>query len=65
MRNILRGNDEIVVEDGYKFIGHNRTKLHQNARRGSGGICMLIKWSKLEDFDYSIDEMQMTSCGLY
>ena len=41
---------------GYKFIGHNRTKLHQNARRGSGGIGVLIKWSILEDFDYSIDK---------
>ena len=29
----LRDNEEINV-DGYKFIGHNRTKLHKNAKRG-------------------------------
>ena len=40
-------NEEIYV-DGYKFIGHNRTNLHKNAKRGSGGIGILIKCTILE-----------------
>ena len=53
----LRDNDEISV-DGYKFIGHNRTNIHKNARRGSGGIGVLIKWSLLKEFDYSLDSTE-------
>ena len=45
----LRNNEEIYI-DGYKFIGHNRTKLHKNAKRGSGGICILFKCTILEEF---------------
>lgn len=51
----LRENDEIQV-DGYKFIGHNRNKVHPNAKRGSGGVGVLIKWSFLNEFDYSLDK---------
>ena len=29
---VLRNNEEIYV-DGYKCIGHNRTKLHKNVKR--------------------------------
>ncbi|MEW8548010.1 MAG: endonuclease/exonuclease/phosphatase family protein, partial [Candidatus Thiodiazotropha sp.] len=51
----LRKNDEISV-DGYVFIGHNRNTIHPNARRGSGGVGVLIKRSFLEEFEYSLDK---------
>ena len=42
--------------DGYKFIGHNRPKLHKNAKRGSGGLGILIKCTILEEVEYSLDK---------
>ena len=51
----LRDNEESFVE-GHKFIGHNRTTLHKNAKRGLGGIGLLIKWPILEKFDNCLDK---------
>ena len=44
----LRCDDDIVL-DGYKWIGHNRTALHSKARRGSGGVGVLLKNSFLSN----------------
>ena len=49
----LRGSDILSVP-GYKFIGNNRLVLHQNARRGSGGVCFLIKDKIFDLFNVSV-----------
>ena len=38
----LKGNEVINVQ-GYKFFGHNRKQLNKKARRGSGGVGVLIR----------------------
>ncbi|MES9881007.1 MAG: reverse transcriptase family protein [Sedimenticola sp.] len=42
VETFLRGNETINVP-GYTFYGHNRTLLHNNARRGSGGVGAFVK----------------------
>ena len=50
----LRDENELNI-DGFKWIGHNRSNLHPNARRGSGGVGILIRHSLLQQFDLSVD----------
>ena len=38
----------------YKWFGHNRTNLHSNARRGSGGVGCFVKRSLLDRFEVSM-----------
>ena len=47
-------NDSDINVDGYKWYGHNRTELHGNAIRGSGGVGFLISDSILVKYDAHI-----------
>ncbi|CAC5400384.1 unnamed protein product [Mytilus coruscus] len=49
----LRNSDTISVP-GYRFVGKNRSVLHRNAKRGSGGVCFLIKDSVYKFFDVTL-----------
>ena len=49
----LRLKEDIDVEN-YTWIGHNRLKLSPRARRGSGGVGILIRNNVLREFDYSL-----------
>ena len=49
----LRDNDNISI-DGYKWYGHNRSQLHGNAIRGSGGVGFLISEGILNTFEANI-----------
>jgi hypothetical protein len=49
----LKKSDSISVP-GYIFIGDNRSLLHRNVTRESGGICFLIKESLYEMFNISV-----------
>ncbi|CAC5399187.1 unnamed protein product [Mytilus coruscus] len=49
----LRNSYTISVPE-YRFIGKNRSVLHRNAKRGSGGVCFLIKNSVYKSFDVTL-----------
>ena len=49
----LKGEEKLCV-DGYRFIGNNRQVQSQNARRGSGGVGVLIKDDICNEFDIGI-----------
>ena len=49
----LRLKEDIDVEN-YAWIGHNRLKLSPRARRGFGGLGILIRNNVLREFDYSL-----------
>ena len=49
----LRDDTDISFSD-YKWYGHNRNKLHSNARRGSGGVGCFVKRSFLNRCDIYI-----------
>ena len=36
---------DVLNIDGYKWFGNNRQELHKIAKRGSGGVGVLIKKS--------------------
>ena len=36
------------------FVGHNRKRLHLNARNGSGGVCLFVKNDLLTLFNVSV-----------
>ncbi|CAG2231612.1 unnamed protein product [Mytilus edulis] len=38
----LTGKNEIRI-NGYKWFGHNRTELHERAKKGSGGVGFLVR----------------------
>ncbi|MES9883911.1 MAG: reverse transcriptase family protein, partial [Sedimenticola sp.] len=46
----LRKDDKITLE-GFKWIGHNRSYTHPNARRGAGGVGFLVRETLLEDYE--------------
>jgi hypothetical protein len=46
--------DEELILDNYTFIGNNRTKLHINAKKGSGGVAFLLSNELLKDFNVSV-----------
>jgi hypothetical protein len=48
----LRGKTELDI-DNYRWIGQNRTALHINARRGSGGVACLVHKRLLQYFSIS------------
>ena len=49
----LRSNDEIDIP-GYTWIGHHRRKILPSARRGSGGVGLLVKSSLYAAYDFNI-----------
>lgn len=49
-------NDDVLSLDNYRFYGLNRTHIHVNARKGSGGVGFLIKENILQEFDVSVLE---------
>ena len=49
----LRNDINISFSD-YKWYGHNRSNIHSNARRGSGGVGCFVKRSLLERFEIVI-----------
>ena len=46
-------DDQVIELDNYKWIGHNRLHLAQNAARGSGGVGLLVK-TKLLEFSHAL-----------
>ncbi|CAG2201499.1 unnamed protein product [Mytilus edulis] len=51
----LSGTNELdLAEDGYKWYGSNRTFIHRNAPKASGGVGFLVKHSILKSFDVRI-----------
>ncbi|CAC5419448.1 unnamed protein product [Mytilus coruscus] len=51
--SFLREEEQLCVP-GYKWIGHNRTNLHRNAVRGSGGVGAFIRSELFNSFDIEI-----------
>ena len=49
----LQGNTVLTV-DGYTWYGQNRKHLHDNARRGSGGVGCFVKSTLLNSYSVSI-----------
>ena len=49
-------NGETLNLNGYHWFGNNRTSLHQNARRGSGGVGAFVKTEILEQYMCATDE---------
>jgi hypothetical protein len=47
VETFLQKSNEIEL-DGYKWIGKNRTRVNNNAKRGSGGVGFLIKTELLD-----------------
>ena len=47
-------DDQVIELDNYKWIGHNRLHLAQNAARGSGGVGLLVKAKLLEMFTCTV-----------
>ena len=43
-----------MIVDGYKWYGNNRTNLHTNARRGSGGVGCFVKNDIFLTYDVQI-----------
>ena len=41
----------MIMVDGYKWFGLNRRNLHKNAKKGSGGIGLLIKDILCQDYN--------------
>ena len=57
----LKGEDEVVMEL-YRWISHNRRRLHKNAVIGSGGVGVLVKEDLLKHctvqvLDVSIEDI--------
>ena len=48
----LTGNENIIV-DGYTWIGNNRKLIPNRARKGSGGVGILVKESLLSQYSIS------------
>ena len=48
-------NGETLNLNGYHWFGNNRTSLHQNARRGSGGVGAFVKTEILEQYTCATD----------
>ena len=54
---------------GYKFFGHNRKQLNKRAKRGSGGVGVLIRDEILNEFTVEVidseveDVMLVKMCG--
>lgn len=51
--SFLREEEQLCVP-GYKWLGHNRTNLHRNAVRGSGGVGAFIRSELFNSFDIEI-----------
>ena len=49
----LAGQNRIEI-DGYTWYGHNRTEIHRNAPRASGGVGILVKNSISKLFEIEI-----------
>ena len=49
----LTGTNTIEVP-GYKWIGQNRTKIHPRAKKGSGGVGILVRESLLKAYEISV-----------
>jgi hypothetical protein len=47
-------DQNIIALDGYLWLGHNRTHLHRNAPKGSGGVGLLIKNWICEEYDVNV-----------
>ena len=50
VETFLRGNESLALP-GYTFYGHNRGNLHNNARRGSGGVGVFVRDSLVQLYD--------------
>ncbi len=46
--------ESVLDIDGYRWYGHNRTKLHVRARAGSGGVGFLVKNELHEGYDIGV-----------
>lgn len=49
----LKYNETNVIE-GYKFFSHNRSILHKEAKRGSGGVCIFVSMTLLSMYEVSV-----------
>ena len=49
----LTGNLSIEIES-FTWIGHNRTKIHRKAKKGSGGVGIFVSNSLLVSYKYEI-----------
>ncbi len=49
----LCGDNSIDV-NGYKYYGNNRSKTHKKAKRGSGGVGILVKDTLVNEYDIEI-----------
>lgn len=49
----LRKEDSIIV-NGYTFYSNNRTNIHRNAKRGSGGVGIFVKNELMSLYNVSI-----------
>jgi len=47
-------HDNIIKLDNYTWFGHNRSELHRNAQRGSGGVGLLTKNCVLAHYDNNV-----------
>ena len=54
VETFLRGNESLALPAGYTFYGHNRGNLHNNARRGSGGVGVFVRDSLVQLYDISV-----------
>ncbi len=49
----LPGTEELVLE-GYRWFGHNRSKQHIRAPKGSGGVGIFVSTSLLDGFNVEL-----------
>ena len=50
----LRDNDSLFIEN-FTWAGNNRSSIHPNARRGSGGVGAFIKNEFLSNYTFDAD----------
>ena len=52
----LTGNENIVIDD-YNWIGNNRKLIPNRARKGSGGVGIVVKETLLSQYSvYTLDD---------
>ncbi|WAQ96050.1 hypothetical protein MAR_028740, partial [Mya arenaria] len=49
-----RDNRNVLNVDGYSWFGFNRTEIHRNAPKASGGVGLLVKQSVVNEYDVAI-----------
>ena len=45
---------QVIELGGYQYYGHNRTSIHVNAPKGSGGVGIFVRHTLFDTFDVSV-----------